>query len=230
MKSIRMAGLVALLLVVMVAAAPAAELRGTYLESRNAEIYASHCYANSELGLRGNLAVMAWQVNEGAFNGVALDGLSVIAVVKAHSTLGNPFTNPYPAKAVLIVDEKATPEQREALTAMAKQMGGELLATVVRTDAAPITLSFDGDVHSRQAHLTAGELLSMRTRAIEGTDSLCHLDDVYYEPLVKLEHAMAAFTIESRFAGEGLNTTFDQRDRSSSYVGTFRLGAGSYTD
>jgi hypothetical protein len=70
----------------------------------------------------------------------------------------------------------------------------------------------------------------MRTRAIEGKDSLCHLDDVYYEPLVKLEHAMAAFTLESRYAGEGLGMSFDQRNRSASYVGTFRLGAGAYTD
>ena len=213
------------------AAAPAAEFRGTYLESRNAEIYASHCFANSEMGLRGNLAVMAWQVDEGAFNGVVLDGLSVVAVVKARSTLGSPFHNPYPAKAVLIVDEKATSEQREALTGMAKQMGGELLATVVRTDAAPITMTFEGGIHSRQAQLTAGDLVSMRTRAIQVTDSLCHLDDLYYEPLVKLEHAMAAFTLESRYVGEGLGgTTFDQHNRSASYVGTFRLGENSYTD
>lgn len=230
MKSMRMAAVAVMLLTAMVAAAPAAELRGTYLESRDAEIYASQCFANSELGLRGNVAVMAWRIDEGAFNGVALDGLSVVAVVKANATLGSPFHNPYPAKAALIVDEKATPEQREALAAMAKHMSGELLATVVRTDVAPITLAFEGGIHARQANLQAGELLSMRTRAIEGKDSLCHLDDLYYEPLVKLEHAMAAFTLESRYAGEGLGMSFDQRNRSASYVGTFRLGAGAYTD
>ena len=230
MKSMRMMAVAGLLLMAMVAAAPAAEIRGTYLESRDAEIYASHCFANSEMGLRGNVAVMAWKIEQGTFNGVALDGLSVVAVVKANATLSSAFHNPYPAKAALIVDEKATPEQREALAAMAKQMSGELLATVVRTDVAPITLAFEGGVHARQAHLRAGELLSMRTRAIEGRDSLCHLDDIYYEPLVKLEHSMAAFTLESRYTGEGLGMTFDQRNRSASYVGTFRLGAGAYTD
>jgi hypothetical protein len=230
MKSMRMMAVAGLLLMAMVAAAPAAEIHGTYLESRDAEIYASHCFANSEMGLRGNVAVMAWRIEEGAFNGVALDGLSVVAIVKANATLGSPFHNPYPAKAALIVDEKATPEQSEALTAMARQMSGDLLATVVRTDVAPITLTFEGGIHARQAHLQAGELLSMRTRAIEGKDSLCHLDDIYYEPLVKLDHAMAAFTLESRYTGEGLNMTFDQRNRSASYVGTFQLGASAHTD
>ena len=41
MKNMRMAAVAVMLLMAMVAAAPAAELRGTYLESRDAEIYAS---------------------------------------------------------------------------------------------------------------------------------------------------------------------------------------------
>ena len=230
MKGIRLAGLMAMVLVAALGAAQAAEVRGTYLEARNAEIYASHCFANSELGLRGDLAVMAWQIDKGSVNEVALDGLSVIAVVRASSTLGDPFSSPYPAKAVLIVDERANAEQRAALESFAREAGGQLVETVVRTDAAPIHLSFDGSIHQLRATLTAGDLVTVKTRPIRGADSLCHLDDIYYGPLVKLDHAMAAFSTQTSFHGEGLNTRFDGVNRSNAWMGTFSFGAGAVTD
>ncbi len=231
MKGMKWAGLAVMALVVALGAAQAAPIQGTYLEARNAEVFASHCYANSELGLRGNLAVMAWQIDKGSVNDVALDGLSVIAVVHASATLGDPFNSPYPAKAVLIVDERANPEQRAALESFAQEAGGRLLETVVRTDAAPIRLSFDGGLHARRATLTAGDLVTITTRPIRGTDSLCHMDDVYYGPLVKLDHAMAAFSTQTRFHGKGLDTRFDGVNRSNAWMGTFSVGgAGAVTD
>jgi len=230
MKGIRLAGLMAMVLVAALGVAQAAEVRGTYLEARNAEIYASHCFANSELGLRGDLAVMAWQIDKGSVNEVALDGLSVVAVVRASSTLGDPFTSPYPAKAVLIVDERANADQRAALESFVREAGGRLVETIVRTDAAPISLSFDGSVHQLRATLTAGDLVTVKTRPIVSKDSLCHLDDIYYGPLVKLDHAMAAFSTQTRFHGEGLNTRFDAANRSNAWMGTFSLGGAAVTD
>ena len=75
---------------------------------------------------------------------MSLDGLSVVAVVRAASTLGDPFSNPYPVKSVLIFDERANNIQREALTRMVKNNTRGLLADVVRTEALPIRLSFEG--------------------------------------------------------------------------------------
>jgi hypothetical protein len=230
MKGIRLAGLMAMVLVAALGVAQAAAVHGTYLEARDAEVYASHCYANSELGLRGSLAVMAWQIDKGSVNDVVLDGLTVVAVVRAHNTLGDPFTSPYPAKAVLIVDERANADQRAALESFAKQAGGRLVETVVRTDVAPISMSFDGSIHERRATLTAGDLVTVKTRPIRGTDSLCHMDDVYYGPLVKLDHAMAAFSTQTSFHGEGLNVRFDDVNRSNAWMGTFALGSGAVTD
>ena len=39
-------------------------LRGLYLEARTADVYAGHCFANSEVGLTGREAVLAWNVSE----------------------------------------------------------------------------------------------------------------------------------------------------------------------
>ncbi|MCY4588393.1 MAG: DUF1326 domain-containing protein [Bryobacterales bacterium] len=222
MKGFRFASLIVLSLVVA-AAAGAADIRGTYVEARNAEVYTSHCFANSELGLVGELAVMTWRIDEGSWHNVALDGLGVAAVVKASGTLGDPFNNPYPAKAVLIFDEQASDAQRSALESFARAMGGDLVETVTNRMEAPISMSFEGGMHARRATVEVGDLIKVRTRPIRESDSLCHLDDLYFTPLVSLDHAMPAFGIQTRFDGEGLGVRFDERNRSNAYIGTFEM-------
>ena len=118
-------------------------LTGLYLEARTADVYAGHCYANSEVGLDGEEAVLAWNVSEGMYEGVELSGLSVVAVVKAQATLGDPHDNPYPVESVLIVDEAANADQRSALIQLAHDMGGELLDNVRNIRDAPVAADFE---------------------------------------------------------------------------------------
>ena len=207
-----------------------AEVRGTYLETRNAEIYASHCFANSEAGIKGDLAVMAWSVDSGAVAGTDLSGMSVVAVVKASSTIGNPFLTPLPTKTMLIFDEKATAAQRAALEALARRSAGELISEVVKTESAPIALDFHGDMHAKQATLLAGNLVKVTTRAIESTDSLCHLDHVYYQPMVDLEHAMAAHALQQSVKYDSVGINMNEYRRSSVYLGTFAAADSAVSD
>src|SRR5262245_65380263 len=88
----------------LASSASAQQIYGEYIESRNADVYTGHCFANSEAGLMGDQAIVAWRVSKGEWQGVKLDGLSVVGVAKASGTLGAEYTNPFPAKAVLIVD------------------------------------------------------------------------------------------------------------------------------
>ena len=53
--------------------------------------------------------------------------LSVAAAVRGNHTFGDPTRTAYPVKAILIVDEKANPEQRLALAGFARRMGGDFL-------------------------------------------------------------------------------------------------------
>src|SRR5690349_3551092 len=143
------------------------QLKGDYVEARTADVFTGPCFANSEVDLVGNLAVFGWKINEGNWQGVKLDGLSVVGVVRANSTLGNIHASAYPVKAVLIVDEKANPEQRLALKAFAQKMSGDLLQDIVRIDSQPIAFTFEnGNVHGGQAKLTAGTIAEIQTRAI----------------------------------------------------------------
>ncbi len=197
-------------------------VQGDYVEARTADVYTGPCFANSEVDLVGNLAVFGWKVKKGEWEGVNVDGLSVIGVVKASGTLGYIHSDAYPVKSVIIVDERATPMQRLALQSFAKKMGGKLLTDVVRVDVSPITFTMEGEnVHSAKAKLTAGTLAAIETRAMQEGDQLCHNEETWYEPLTKLDHSMAAYALAHKFTGPELGTTWSYPEKRSAFVGSF---------
>src|SRR5712691_3832781 len=95
--------------------AAAQQIRGDYLETRSADVYTGQCFANGEVNLVGNEAILAWRVQSGGWDGVPLEGLTVAAAVRAKGPLGDPYANPYPAKSLLLVDDQARAQQRTAL-------------------------------------------------------------------------------------------------------------------
>ncbi len=197
-------------------------IHGNYIEARTADVYTGPCFANSEVGLVGQLAIFGWQVTQGSWDGVNLDGMSVVGVVRAHHTLGDVYESAYPVKAVLIVDSHANGEQRLALQSFAKHMAGDLLQDVVRVDYQPVELNFaNGDMHSMKATLTAGNLVKISTRAMNEGDHICRNEEVWYRPLNKLDHAMPAYALANQFSGQGLGTTWSSPDKRSSFIGTF---------
>jgi hypothetical protein len=201
--------------------AAAAEIHGDYLETRSADVWTGPCFANGETGLVGREAILAWRVDKGAWQGVSLDGLSVVGVVKASATLGDPFASPYPAKAVMIVDEKATADQRVALVAFAQEMGGGILDTVVRTEVSPIAMSVTRDDNQAMGILHAGDLAQVETRAVSAKDKHCGNEDVYYPPLTSTDHALPAVATLDKFSGEGLGVSWTTHDKRNAFVGSF---------
>ncbi len=203
---------------------PTNNLRGEYIEARTADVYTGPCFANGEVGQTGKLAVMGWHIEQGSFDGVKLDGLSVAGVLRAKDTLGDFALTSNPAKAVIIVDDKATPEQQIALRGFAQRIAGELLRDVVRVDIQPISFEMkDGNVHSRVASLVAGNLAKVSTRPLQETDQVCHNESVWYDPLVKLDHAMPAYTTGNSYEGNALGETWSYPEKRGSYVGTFHF-------
>src|SRR5215510_10148393 len=145
MRRMMLISALALVVLTLASTGNAQSITGDYIETRSADVWTGPCVANGEMNLAGAQAILAWRVNKGEFNGVSLDGLSVVGVVKAGATLGDSYSNPYPAKAILIVDQKASAEQQKALVGLAQAMSGELLKNVVRLEIAPITMQVSND-------------------------------------------------------------------------------------
>lgn len=217
---VRRIALSAFVVIVFSALSAAQQIQGDYVETRSADVYTGQCFANGEVNLVGNQAILAWHVRNGSWDGVRLDGLTIAAAVKANGTLGDPYENPYPAQAVLIVDEQATAAQRTALISFAQQTGGKLLNHVEKVVSAPVEMIVNPQRHGT-ALLRAGEFATVQTRSINDTDHVCGNEVTFYPPLTDLVHSMPAVALTDAYHGPSLGVDWESHGRRSAFVGTF---------
>jgi hypothetical protein len=198
----------------------AQQIRGDYIETRSADVYTGQCFANGEVNLVGNQAILAWHVRDGSWDGIPLQGLSVAAAVRAQGTLGDPYEDPYPAKAVLLVDDRASEQQRAALVSFASRMGGELLKNVQQVVPVPMELAISPEHHG-VALLRAGHFATIQTRSLGEKDHLCGNEITFYPPLTRVAHSMPAVALTDSYQGPGLGVSWDLHGKRSAFVGTF---------
>ncbi|MEX2140803.1 MAG: DUF1326 domain-containing protein [Pirellulales bacterium] len=201
-----------------------AAVTGSYVEIRSCDVYTGSCFANAEMGLEGQEAIMTWSIRKGEVDGVNLDGLSVIAVVRAKDTLGDVSRFPAMAsRSVLIIDKAANAKQRDALVRFARQQAGSVLGKTVKVETAPIAVDvcLAGCAKDGCASVRAGKLVEIETRCLGGDDHVCGNEELYYPPLTKVAGARAAYTVAGAFRGEGLDTQFNEANRRSAYLGAF---------
>jgi hypothetical protein len=198
----------------------ASDLHGAYLETRTCQVYTGPCFANSEMGLAGKEAIMAWDIETGSHQGVDLAGLKVVLVLSASDTLGHRgLDDPQKVKSLLIVDEKANCQQREALASFVKDHAGRAGKEIRETIAAPIDMSLD--LADLTGNLTAGKAVKLTTRKAKHGDCICSNETAFYPPLAKLTNFVPGVTIEGEFSGRGLGTKWSTPDSRSAYMGLF---------
>jgi hypothetical protein len=211
----------ALAIVALAAPAMAADsITGTYMESRSCQIYTGPCFANAETGNAGKEAVLAWNIETGKRGNVDLKGLSVVVVVRGDDMFGHHgITEPKHVKSAIIVDERATAEQRAALISFVKDRCGKSAQDVVRVDAAPIQMSLDSV--KLEGHLKAGDMVTLATRKTKPTDCICGNEVAFYPPLIPVERFAPGLAIESEYKGRGLGATWSNPGSRSVYMGEF---------
>jgi len=195
-------------------------ISGGYLEVRSCDVFTGYCFANGEMNLAGKEGMMVWTVGEGSWNGTSLNGLSVIAVVRADGTLGDVRFQPRTAQSVLIVDAKADAKQREALCSLARTVAGGLLKQVAEVKSASIESSIGTCTKAGCASVKADNLVEITTRCLGGKDHVCGNEETYYPPLTDVQ-ATPAFTELASFQGDGLNLKWENTGTRSAFIGTF---------
>ena len=209
--------------VVMLAVAPlsAAGITGNYIEARTCDVWTGPCFANAEMNLGGKHAILGWKIDKGQFNGVSLDGLGVVAIVAASDTLGLKQTGA--SKAVLIVDSRASSQQREALVAFARQQGGALVNKVVAIQSSKVDLDVCTCNDGGCAVLDAGTA-RIETRCLDGKhDKVCGNESAFYPPLAANVKVRPAFAVEHIYTGKGVNETWNDAGRRGAYLGSFEV-------
>lgn len=202
------------------ALATSPQITGQYVESRDGDIYPV-CIANGQVDLAGRDAVLAWHVDRGTWGHVNLGGLSIVAVVRANSTLGDPYSSPLPTRAKLLVDQNANSSQRAALINFVQEQAGNLLSNVVAVQAVPIQFSMGQQRGT--VMLRAGNELRLKTRALN-VDMLSKTEVASFPPLAShLNHAIPAVSTESVYQGLGLGINWNESGREGSFVANFAL-------
>jgi hypothetical protein len=215
------------LLAALIATAPAVlaasgttTISGDYVEARTAEVFAGGCIQGSEGEAAGREAILAWRVGRGQVNGVALDGLSIVAVVAGNNNLGTHELGgaaPTKVRSVLRLDERATPAQREALVAMARALAPAMLTDVIDVKAVPISFSRDAD----RLAVKAGEASLDVSTKVDHSPTCGALQ--WYEPLAATTQSTLGHTTSEAWSGSALGTQWSMGDKRASFYGTFDL-------
>ena len=227
-----------LILAALPAPAPSGpiQVKGDYVEARTADVYTGPCFSNAELFITGHQAVMAWKVTEGSWKGVDLGGLSVAAAVVGTTSFSQDDASA--AKSVLIVDKNATSAQREALIAMARELGGDRIKNVVAVRTSRMNLTVEQHdattasseatpkghssmPHAPMALFSAPGVAEILTRPLGDSDHFCGNEVVAYSPLSLGVKALPAYTLRHGYKGDELNTRWNDPNCRSSFVGQF---------
>jgi hypothetical protein len=209
------------------AGSTASNIQGDYLEVRSCDVYTGPCFANAEMNLTGKEGMLVWSVREGSWKGVELAGLTVAAIVKANSTLGDLKYNARTGDAVLIVDAKASVKQSEALTDFARSMAGSLISKVVQVQTAPIEAEIGTCGKLGCAKVKAGDLMEVATTCLGDKHHFCGNESTFYPPLTNVQGAYPVFTDLATFNGQGLNLTWQIVGTRSAFLAKFSADGSS---
>jgi hypothetical protein len=207
-------------LVLFAAPAFAGSVHGEYVEARTAEVFAGGCVMSSQAETMGKTAVLAWHVTQGVYDGQKLDGLSVVAAVSGDRNLGIREIGgeaPSYVRAVVYVDQRATPAERRALVKMAGELSRGLISEIVEVKAAPVT--FDSSAHAVQ--VTAGDASLSVTKHMHH-DPSCGATK-WFTPFTRLESPTMGITEVLSYSGRELDTRWSDPHKRSSFYGDFSL-------
>jgi hypothetical protein len=190
---------------------------GAYVEARTAEVFTGGCIMGSEAETVGKQAVLAWKVDRGSFNGVSLDGLSVVAALSGDRNLGiEEIGGAKPAvRSALFVDQRANPAQQIALVAMANELSHGLVGTIVQVTPTPIQF----DDHGGEIQVSAPQIALGVSKHMTHDPSCGAMQ--WFHPLASVSQADMGLAAEHAFTGSALGTKWSDPNRRSAFFGTF---------
>jgi uncharacterized protein DUF1326 len=190
---------------------------GAYVEARTAEVFTGGCIMNSEAETVGKQAVLAWKVDRGSFNGISIDGLSIVAAVSGDRNLGmTEMGGDKPTvRSAMFVDERANTAQQLALVAMANELSKGLVGTIVQVT--PTAIQFAD--HGSEISVSAGQVTLDVNKHLTH-DPTCGAMQ-WFHPFSTLEGAEMGVANQNRFTGSALGTKWSDPNKRSAFFGTF---------
>ena len=156
-------------------------ITGQYLEARSVNVYAGACHFGSEYVDGGKEATIVWNIDQGVWKGVSLEGLTIVVVVSAQKNLD---IDSETRRSVLYITNKANQLQQGKLIDWFKQNHMEMLGQLAETQVVAIDYQKNGISYD----VTVGKILSLS--AIELPCHNCTQPrQIWYTPLSKISNA-----------------------------------------
>lgn len=194
------------------AAKAASVVTGDYVEARTASVFAGACHYNGERVTEGRSAVLAWRISGGAFNGVDLAGVKLVAAVSSEDNLAETAA----ARQSEFIVDAATDQQSAAAVAWVKARLGDRLGSVAAVRRGAIAFKHEADAFT----VSAPGFAAMSVKAMP--DAACcsqpHL--VWYQPLMPIDGRRVGYTESASYAGP-IGQTWARSDENSAFYGTF---------
>jgi hypothetical protein len=191
-------------------------LKGDYVEARTASVFAGACHYGGEYTTTGRDAVLAWQVNEGSWNGVDLAGVRAVAIVTSDGNLADARAE---RRSEVIVDTAASYAQSIAFVDAIKSKYASSLGRVAVVRSASVSFKRDGSSYSIKAEgFAAIDLKGM-------PDDLCCVMPqlVWYQPMVPMQGRKVGYTVNASYAGGSAGEAWERAGENSSFYGKFSL-------
>src|SRR5712671_1367561 len=185
---------------------------GAYVEARTAEVFTGGCIMNSEAETVGKQAVLAWKVDRGSFNGINIDGLSVVAALSGDRNLGmTEMGGEKPAvRTAMFVDQRANSAQQIALVAMASELSKGLVGTIVQVTPTPIQFTD----HGSEIQVSAGSGLALDVNKHITHDPTCGAM-LWFHPLASVDDPTVGVAAQHLFTGSSLGTKWSDPNKRS---------------
>ena len=212
----RVNALLASLALVLPAAVSRAEVKGDYVEVRTASVFAGACHYNGELVTTGRDAILAWNITSGRVAQVDLTGVRAVAVVSSKENLSNENAK---HQTELTIDSAASQAQVDAFVKLLNEKSAASLGEIVTIKRAAIAFTNKDDHYQ----VSAGDTVKLDVSAMPNGECCKQPNNVWYSPLVKLDHKKVGYTMLAHYAGGAVTAAWERGDENSAFYGSFDL-------
>jgi len=187
--------------------------RGRFVELHSCELFAGSCVVNSEVNQAGNYALRVWQFEQGAFNGVPMNGLTVALLEKSDENLADKGSA---QDAVAYLPPGLSAAQKTALLGWARQN------TAAKLDDAHVKIApLQTDFTDEQVSFSAGKDVTFAG----GVPEVCNVggcgEMLWYEPRVAYSSFVVDQLGQSNIVEPLLGLRWMDHGRKTLFVGRF---------
>lgn len=189
---------------------------GHYVEARSAAVFAGPCHYNGEVQMQGRSALMAWQLDQGEWQGVDLGGAQIAVATTSEENLADGDAR----QSVVYVHDAMSGEARDAAVAWLRSRHGEALGEVLQVRVLPFDFELQGEGYS----LKIDGVLELSGETMPDRACCSMPENVWYEPLTESIEPMVGHSSICRFEGdEGLDP-WAYQGQNNAFVGTICEG------